>query len=125
MKERRTHVRIAVDTAASVVVGQKDPIKGTIANFSERGIFLKAGVSPEVHRPVHLNFILKPDHAVCEASGKVAWRGPHGIGVLFDGVNEAFSAFLADLEEAAKSINPAPKREVLERILGDVDIAIS
>lgn len=124
MKERRTHVRVAVDIPAAITAGQSKPVGGTIANVSERGIFLKAAVSPELHRPVHLTFILKPDHTLCEASGTVAWQAPHGIGVFFDEVNDPFLAFVQELAVAAKSVNESVKREIQQRILGDADIEI-
>lgn len=121
--ERRKHTRVAADAPATISDSGAEPSSGTIANFSERGIFLRAGLSPKLHRPVHVHFILKPDHTVCEASGKVAWLAPHGIGITFDQVNQNFVAFVHELATAATAIDEAPKRAVLERILGEADIA--
>lgn|GEM_PF-6364106 len=87
-------------------------------------MFLRVHLAPEMHRPVHVHFILKPDHAVCEASGKVAWCAPHGSGVVFDDINDTFAQFVDQLATAAKSINEEPKRKLLDRLLGEADVAI-
>lgn len=124
MHERRTHVRVAVEVPAAIAAGRSGALRGTIANISERGIFVKAAASPELQRPVHLTFILKPDHTLCEASGKVAWQAPHGFGVFFDETNDPFIAFVQELAVAAKSVDVSVKRAIQERILGDADIEI-
>ncbi len=116
---------MAADAPVTIVEADARPISGVIANFSERGVFIKADVSPAVQRPVHVHFILKPDHAVCTASGKVAWRGPNGVGILFDDVNQAYCAFVAELAKADESTRPGPKREVLGRIIDNIDVEVA
>lgn len=125
LNERRNQVRVTIDAAAQVAVGQSGPLKGTVANVSHRGLFLKASVNPVMHKPAHVTFILRPDHTLCEASGKVAWTAPHGIGVFFDEINDAFVDYVDQLVAASKSTNEAAKRALVERILDAIDIEIS
>lgn len=122
--ERRSHRRIAVDAPATIAVSDAEPAPATIANFSQRGLFIRADVSPGMHRPVHVQFILRPDHALCEASGKVAWQAPNGIGVFFDTINEPFLGYIEELARADESIKPEPKRALRDRILDKVDVEV-
>lgn len=121
-EERRKHVRIPVDLAATVAVGGEEPVTATIANFSAKGIFLCLDVSRE--RSVHVSFVLRPDHQLCEASGKVAWQGPRGVGIQFDQCNDAYVTFIDELAKAFKAPSDRVLREVLERLLGEPDVEI-
>lgn len=97
------------------MVGTGEPTPGTIANISSDGMFVRASVRGGFDA-VHVQFVLRPDHQVCEASGKVKWRGPLGLGLHFDKVNDAYKTFVQALITAAAEPGDRRLRELLGRL---------
>jgi PilZ domain len=119
--EKREQSRATVDIRAAIVVGTGEPTTGTIGNVSVDGMFVRANVRAGFEA-VHLQCVLRPDHEVCEARGKVRWRGPLGVGVHFDEVNDAYLAFVRALAAAAAEPGERRLRELLGRLVFEPNV---
>jgi hypothetical protein len=94
------------------VRAQGEVIAAELMNISHRGMFVRARLAA-VMDSLKLAALLAPGAslafrlrlsghtAACEASGRVAWKSDHGIGLDFVEVSQPLYDFIQQLTEAA------------------------
>lgn len=118
--ERRRKERVPVQIPVAIV-HKDESEEAQVANLSDGGFFLKTKLRLDVGSKATLQFVMRPDHAVCVAKGTIVWRGDFGVGVEFDSTNPAFETHVRKLEIVAS--NARAKQAWVDSVLSaDVEI---
>lgn len=118
--ERRKKERVPVQIPVAVV-HREDSEEAQVANLSDGGFFLRTKLKLTVGAKATLQFVIRPEHAVCVAKGTIVWRGDFGVGVEFDSTNAPFETHVRKLEIVAS--NPRAKQAWVDSVLSaDLEI---